>query len=672
MNASPKRVQKAKAVWVPPGQAVTVGKLVLPDGMLYFGKGLRALNGLRAPEPALIDPSLPHRKWAFGRAGSPLEGSVAYRDLSAEARGAYLEWLAGGRSAPDVHPVYPLLSFYGIERRVLYDVSDVPYAEIVALLAEVERLLKTYPAHAQFRYAAAHFVALVRLLIGDFRPEAFEPFLELAGHRSRLVWEIGPALLAAAGQPLSPALAFALWNGWGQGRRTSPAFRCPEEVRNLFGIRYREILPAGIRLQQKRTLLTVRYHPASPSLPPPFVLRTRIPEVRHSREQMEQLQRVADRVFSDLAPYSRWIRQGGTPTSPAALAILPPELARGWESEESRRLVRWIEKMLAGEGCAVLRREDVVRHWPVEKPRRLDRRAFEEFATFLARSGYGMEPEPRLGGTVPERGFFLFRLPDPEAGWTWLPSPAYTTAVLVLQLAVAVATADGPAGPQQEEHLLAHVMEAAHLEPVERTRLQIRLAWLLAETQSLAGCRERCSLLAESQRRAVARFLITVAGADGHVSPGEIRQLKKVYRLLGRDPQAIYADVHTIAAGSSLPVDTVAGASLDLGQVEDKLAETEHVSALLEEIFKDDEPAAPTAGALSGLDAAHAALLHELAARTTWDRAELDRRAAALGLFPDGALETLNEAAFARCGAPLLEGEETIELDAVVLEVMLT
>jgi uncharacterized tellurite resistance protein B-like protein len=313
----------------------------------------------------------------------------------------------------------------------------------------------------------------------------------------------------------------------------------------------------------------------------------------------------------------------------------------------------------------------MVRHWPVEKPRRPDRRAWEDFATFLARSGYGMEPEPRRGGTVPQHGFFLFRLPDPEAGWTWLPGPAYTTAALILQLAVAVATSDGPADPQQEERLLAHVLEGAHLEPMERARLQIRLAWFLAEPQSLAGCRERCAALAEPQRRAVTRFLIAVACADGHVSPGEIRQLKKVYRLLGRDPGALYADIHALAAGSSLPRETAAGASLDLSQVEEKLAETEQVSALLGEIFQEDEPAASPAGAATDLDAPHTALLRGLAVRSTWTRAEFDRRARDLGLLPEGALETLNEAAFARCGSPLLEGEEILEIDAGVLGEML-
>jgi hypothetical protein len=61
----------------------------------------------------------------------------------------------------------------------------------------------------------------------------------------------------------------------------------------------------------------------------------------------------------------------------------------------------------------------------------------------------------------------------------------------------------------------------------------------------------------------------------------------------------------------------------------------------------------------------------ELAGRDGWDRRDFEDRAAALGLLPDGALEMLNEAAFHLCGAPLLEGDEALEIDPGVLRQML-
>ncbi|HJX28998.1 MAG TPA: tellurite resistance TerB C-terminal domain-containing protein, partial [Thermoanaerobaculia bacterium] len=59
------------------------------------------------------------------------------------------------------------------------------------------------------------------------------------------------------------------------------------------------------------------------------------------------------------------------------------------------------------------------------------------------------------------------------------------------------------------------------------------------------------------------------------------------------------------------------------------------------------------------------------AARPSWERIEVERLAASFALLPDGALEVLNEAAYARCGAPLLEGDEIIEIEPEILEEML-
>jgi hypothetical protein len=109
--------------------------------------------------------------------------------------------------------------------------------------------------------------------------------------------------------------------------------------------------------------------------------------------------------------------------------------------------------------------------------------------------------------------------------------------------------------------------------------------------------------------------------------------------------------------------------------VQAKLAETEQVSSFLEEIFREEEasPAQAPAGrgetgSVAGLDAAHSALLERLAEKDAWPRMEIERLADELGLLPDGALELINEAAFARCGAPLLEGDEMIEIDQQILQ----
>jgi hypothetical protein len=120
---------------------------------------------------------------------------------------------------------------------------------------------------------------------------------------------------------------------------------------------------------------------------------------------------------------------------------------------------------------------------------------------------------------------------------------------------------------------------------------------------------------------------------------------------------------------------------LDLASIEAKFADTAAVSALLTDIFADDDPetqpvsasvGAPSLGEdpapaaaspfgtvdlVVGLDAAHSALVRAVLARDTWRRADFEHLAAIWQLMPDGALDRINEAALEAVDEPLLEDD---------------
>ena len=117
--------------------------------------------------------------------------------------------------------------------------------------------------------------------------------------------------------------------------------------------------------------------------------------------------------------------------------------------------------------------------------------------------------------------------------------------------------------------------------------------------------------------------------------------------------------------------------TLDPERLRETLAETAEVQALLAGIFVEEEhpppstvavPAAPESTAFQGLGGAHAALLTQLGAQGRWTREEYEGAAEQLGLLPDGAFETINEASFEVVGDPVLFGSDPIEVDAEVLE----
>jgi hypothetical protein len=108
--------------------------------------------------------------------------------------------------------------------------------------------------------------------------------------------------------------------------------------------------------------------------------------------------------------------------------------------------------------------------------------------------------------------------------------------------------------------------------------------------------------------------------------------------------------------------------------VKSKLAESAQISAILDDIFADDEPAPiqPIVEARDGkLPSAYATLLSRLTDRPEWSRAEFDELVAEVRLMPEGAIDTLNEAAFEHIGGPVLEGDDPIEIDVAAAKELL-
>jgi hypothetical protein len=225
----------------------------------------------------------------------------------------------------------------------------------------------------------------------------------------------------------------------------------------------------------------------------------------------------------------------------------------------------------------------------------------------------------------------------------------------------------------------------------------------IADPRAPAALRKRAHLLSVRQRQEAGELLVTLAASDGEVVPAEIDLLARLFDLLGLDQSEMYGQLHasgpekltrlrtagTPAPGYAIPRQAppeagtgTAAVVLDPQVIEARLAESARVASYLAQIFTDDDPAtsgSPGPGpaeafsgdGVRGLDEPHAALLRRLADQPRWTRSEFDNVAAGLSLLPDGALETLNDAAFCDIGEPVCEGTDPIEINSYALEEML-
>jgi uncharacterized tellurite resistance protein B-like protein len=658
------------AGWVPLGTSVTVRGIAIPGGV-YVGRDLETVSRYGGREPAVIDPALPVDLRQPDTRGQQMGYWPSYSEISPASRGAYLQWLAAGRPG-GAYIGYVFLFFYGIERRVIVDAvsSETARREMPALLAEVERLLDLYDQNGSFGRYASDFVSIARLSgggrdVSDLRPP-----------RERVGWEIPVEVrlvagtLSAAGEPLPVewALAWAL-NSQETPLRT-PATRCPEELAELFAVRYGQAYGDGLVIKPNKAKLHLEYRPASSSFAGHRVIVDTggVPDVTRMSGPTKNLAALVAAATDDLDGYSRCLGRQPDPSEARARA---------------RAALATLRERVPEDGPIVLPSADIAK--VVAAQGEVTKSAAAAALAILG--AHGLAVEPAAFG----KGAHAVLWRDPDAGVA--PGGGFGAASVLLHLGVAVSASDGEVSAAEEQHLEASLESAFDLPAAGRRRLRAHLRWLLAERPGIAGVKARIGALEPAERELIARYLLAVAGADGQVSPHEINTLRKLYGLLGLDPEAVHRDIHGLAAARGpvpvIPPDADQGdvpvpgeVLLDEQRLADVLSSTDRVAQVLGAVFDADaqaiaadEPEESEEGRddakVAGLDVAHTALAHRLAARAAWPREDFDAVAGEQGLLPAGAIETINDAAFDVTGAPLLEGDDPVELDGDVLKELL-
>jgi len=691
------------ATWIPPGQSTKVAGFSIPGGMIYVGTTLRNPSG--RPDPALIDPS---KKVAIR--GDYTDRNLmgywpSYSEISAEARHAYLQWQAGGRNDPMADIGYVFLFLYGLERRIIVDGSgggvDAKTAEAdnPAIAQEVRRLLGIYGnRNGSFKRYANDFLTVVEL--ANFTDKLYsKPIPDFAGSQ-----ELPLYLRLALGQcavdkvPVPAALALAWVRMDPNIYLRTPATRCPEQFEALFQQKYTEMLKGGLALTKNKTKLKFVYRAASSGLHEYGEIKLtfgEIPDVAVLTGPVNKLQEVAEATTTELDSYSRLLgRSPGAAKSLEGLLTLPPTL---WGADAKQKLDALLARMPGG-GMLTMTLHELASS--LGEAQGLDRNLVTSLARALEAVHVGMEPDVLSGAKTPkaEDAIVLFSV---AAGETVSRNSAtYQAAALTLQLATAVALADGDIGAEELRQLRHQIEGWTHLTPGHQQRLRAHMRHLIDTPPSLTVLKKKLEPLTTPAKEAIAKFMSVIAQADGNVSPVEIKMLEKIYKALGVDPQKVFGDVHAAATaapdgkraapapGAVLPTPKLASPrfQLDPARVAALQQDTDKVSALLANIFTEEtiDAAAPqqspvttpeseeeqveTPYGLKGLDGAHTAFLNQLISRPEWSREELLDLASDLDLMLDGALERINEAAFDAHDGPLTEGDDPVTINRDILE----
>ena len=123
-SSSPERAKPAvtSLTWLGPGESsVVAGRDV--GGMIYLGPDPSRGLSHRPSRPVIV-PTLPVAPSGSDVSGNSMPYWPGYFDISPQARAAYLDWLASGRSDRRYGVGHVFLYFYGLERRFFIDSPD--------------------------------------------------------------------------------------------------------------------------------------------------------------------------------------------------------------------------------------------------------------------------------------------------------------------------------------------------------------------------------------------------------------------------------------------------------------------------------------------------------------------------------------------------------------------
>ncbi len=698
--------EQSTNAWVPPGKEVSINGYNISDGMIYVGTDVRAIEKYGGADACLVNPSLKTDPTRSDPSGIRMSYWPSYSNIDAGCRATYLEWLAGGRRDPTIDIGYVFLFFYGIERRILFDAqySSKARSEIPHLLNEVEELLEVYAEESSFPGYATRFLDAVR---AQYDLDSLTTTSQIS-HRGKIPLglrvKIGRQI--ASGAPIDPELAYKWFLQAPDTHLRTPAKRCEDEFKELFLTRYEERFDGGLSREPNKTSLTVSYRPASRSLPQQEEIEIGdLPDISALSAPQRKLQEVANECCEELDSYSRFVGKSHDRESLEALSLLPKPVLERQQTDRLTELLQTVQNELGTSDIAETKLDSLFEHWSLEAGQKVRKRDLRRLAKLLEKRGFGIEPDVRFG--APSRGWgdpaVLYHLSSKASADD---SDVSEGIRLIQKLAVKIVLANDEVAPEQTEYLAENLGSFLELNEAGQARLEAHRRWLLLDSPTLHGVRQRAEDLPDDQKPQIANFLTALACSDGNIDAEEIQELSKIYPMLGLDENMVHKHLHQLQTTSDdepvtvrtsdpstdeyeipepstteeIPVSDI---ELDQEQVNRTLEESQEVSEFLEDIFEeedDEQPKShvpdPTPGSdqtkTEGLDEDHRQFLTELSQKPHWDREDVEALAQERGLFPDAAIEVINDYAFEQVETPLIEGTDEMivnqEASSTILE----
>lgn len=599
VSVNPKKVNawhaSGECAWVPAeGNANAAGRDI--GGMVYFGSP--AIDGIWGDGcRAYIDPSLPVSGTPAADCPCRESDPVDYVEMDPHMRAAYLEWLSGTRSEPDISVNYVLLYFGGLEMRFFLD--NPPEDEKRSIIEEVVRLKEIYGDGYIVDHYLGRFVDTAKIVMGewkDIEPEFHDSML-------RLPMKLAIGMRLKIGKRIGSdwALSWYLCNALDEDF-PDRIYYCLDEFRSLFKIRYDEQFPEGLMVAETGRSLDSGHICSFRSAEISIKIRDGgdpVPNIFMAFKSVKPIEPLVANVMRDLDGYSRYI--GRNPEGQGSIqahALLPAEIREQFPCTQLDALAPWAAEMASSGELSPL--ESALDRLAGALPRTPGKKQMAVAAEALEMLGYGLAPDPRFDFAVPnsKEPVAIFALDGPAEKPEGV-TEGYRRSVMELAIWSYVAHSDEHAMEARRRALEERIAkESEGLGKCDTRRLQANLKRFLAVPPSLPFLRRNLVDLDRDHRDSMRWAAVAAAQAYGEVRPGQVVAIEKIYQAMGIDPALAYSDLHVgatleAAKDSWAPLSERTGESvpgsvdveLDARRIAAIRSDTERASAALGRIF---------------------------------------------------------------------------------------
>ncbi|HBE9077500.1 TerB N-terminal domain-containing protein [Serratia fonticola] len=660
------------ARWVQPSERTTAGGIEFTGGHIYFGHRMKParqnLSGYYndGSEASLIDDSLKIQPKPYFYEDSSLGYWPSYSSLSADARGAYLSWLASDRCDASCPIGYVFIYLYGLERRALVDSQDekISDTEFRTLFNEICRLRVVFIENHSFRNYSSQLVEAMSIL---------RPDIDLVADSGNdtvfsngMQFKLALAKAVDAGVPVSADLALTWITNHTEYALRTPARRCAKEFATLFKQRYTLKYGEGMVIKPNKKRLRLDYTPASPSLHGIRLPVSDLPDPCALKGPIQKIVTLAEICTDELDAYSRYLgRKASSENDTAAIMLLPAEIINESTGKVLSTFKLWADEVIAShEGLTSI--TDFWAHMGATCPAKLNKKESDLMQAFALKMGYCLAPDPFYHHVKAETDGALVIFAAPE-GARFSPSPEFISAVMMLRLGAMVALIDNSLDQAERKVLDNTIEHNSDFTDNEKCSLYAYLTWQLHTPANMTGMKKRIAQLSTEEKSAVGKVIVGIACSNGRIEPAKIKQLEKIYSALGLEPSTVLGNIHQHSTEEIIPLSSPASASpvtaeftLDASVLARHESATDDVHKLLSTIFTEDESElherTPITRAQEGsLDSAHSQLYHRLLEKDQWSRNEVTELCRHFNLMLSGALEVINDWSYTVVDAPVLD-----------------